>query len=73
METEVETVDLQSQLENFLKSGTGRRWCLYEWFYSTIDRPYFQHNEFQDCLNEMGLANVCSENSRKILKKNIDY
>lgn len=29
--------------------------CIYEWFYSTIDRDYFKENEFLACLNMMGL------------------
>lgn len=34
------------------------RWAVYEWFYSDIDRVYFQVNEFQDCLNELGLSKI---------------
>lgn len=35
-----------------------QKWCLYEWFYSGIDRDYFEHNEFQEELNDMGLGMV---------------
>ena len=34
------------------------RWAVYEWFYSDIDRVYFQVNDFQECLNDLGLSKV---------------
>jgi hypothetical protein len=51
---------LQQRLEKYLsdKRDRVRNWCRYEFFYPTIDRGFFAHNEFQDCLNEMGLAKV---------------
>jgi hypothetical protein len=45
-------------MENFFNSKISRLWCVYEWFYPTIDCSYFNHNEFQDCLNELGLGKV---------------
>ncbi|CAM6123269.1 unnamed protein product [Calypogeia fissa] len=35
-----------------------RRWCMYEWFYSAIDLPWFAHNEFVEYLNHAGLGHV---------------
>lgn len=46
----------QSHSEHTL-SPAGR-WAVYEWFYADVDRPFFQQNEFQDCLNELDLAKV---------------
>jgi hypothetical protein len=34
------------------------RWAVYEWFYSDIDRVYFQVNDFQECLNDLGLSKI---------------
>lgn len=52
---------VEQKLENFFKNKHGtltKRWCLYEWFYPHIDSAYFKHNEFQECLNELGLAKI---------------
>ncbi|KAL2609387.1 hypothetical protein R1flu_027960 [Riccia fluitans] len=35
-----------------------RRWCMYEWFYSAIDLPWFARNEFVEYLNHAGLGHV---------------
>src|SRR3546814_2472890 len=42
-----------------------RHWCMYEWFYSTLDRDFFNENEFRACLRLMGMdqigrAHVCT-------------
>lgn len=58
---------LKNKLQHFLtpytnkqgkKSPAARNWMLYEFFYPSIDRGYFNHNEFQECLNELGLGKV---------------
>jgi hypothetical protein len=38
------------QLGRFLK-GNGHMYCMYEWFYSHLDRDYFALNEFSSMLN----------------------
>jgi hypothetical protein len=30
----------------------------YYWLYSHLDRSFFEHNEFVDCLHRMGLGKV---------------
>ena len=35
-----------------------RRWCLYEFVYPAIDVPFFAHNEFETCLQQLGLSRV---------------
>eukprot|EP00026_Physarum_polycephalum_P002595 Phypoly_transcript_02602.p1 GENE.Phypoly_transcript_02602~~Phypoly_transcript_02602.p1 ORF type:complete len:708 (+),score=104.49 Phypoly_transcript_02602:238-2361(+) len=62
---------VQDRLVNFFSSRSPRahsknevilsasgRWAVYEWFYSDIDRVYFQVNDFQECLNDLGLSKV---------------
>lgn len=39
-------------------SSRMRHFAMFEWFYSTIDRDYFNHNEFQDCLDHLDLRHV---------------
>lgn len=31
------------------------QWCTYEWFYSSLDREYFNENEFENCLSSIGM------------------
>ena len=39
------------KIKNFLKVEKARKWCIYEWFYSDIDKTIFlQDNEFVSCL-----------------------
>ena len=33
-----------------------RRWCYYEWFYSSIDKLWFEKNKFQDFLDHAGIS-----------------
>ncbi|KAK3542329.1 hypothetical protein QTP86_022480 [Hemibagrus guttatus] len=41
------------RLRNLLKLPKAHKWCIYEWFYSNIDRPLFEgDNDFCLCLNE---------------------
>lgn len=46
------------RLHHCLGTKRVRRWCLYEWFYSGIDRLYFQQNEFKLLLNDIGIPHV---------------
>jgi hypothetical protein len=39
-------------------SSRMRHFAMFEWFYSTIDRDYFNHNEFQDCLDHLELRHI---------------
>ncbi len=41
--------EMQQQLGRLL-SGEGRMFCMYEWFYSHLDRDYFALNEFASML-----------------------
>ncbi|KAM6992764.1 protein lin-9 homolog [Tautogolabrus adspersus] len=41
------------RLRNLLKLPKAHKWCIYEWFYSNIDKPLFEgDNEFCLCLKE---------------------
>eukprot|EP01129_Flabellula_baltica_P010012 TRINITY_DN4183_c0_g1_i1.p1 TRINITY_DN4183_c0_g1~~TRINITY_DN4183_c0_g1_i1.p1 ORF type:complete len:425 (-),score=90.60 TRINITY_DN4183_c0_g1_i1:325-1599(-) len=33
-------------------------WSIYEWFYSNVDHPWFNENEFQICLNQLNLSHI---------------
>lgn len=46
------------KLTHCLSSEKVRRWCVYEWFYSAIDLPWFARNEFVEYLNHAGLGHV---------------
>ena len=35
-----------------------RRWCVYEWFYSAIDYPWFAKRDFMEYLNHAGLGHI---------------
>ncbi|KAJ0985772.1 hypothetical protein J5N97_004128 [Dioscorea zingiberensis] len=35
-----------------------RRWCVYEWFYSAIDYPWFARSEFVEYLNHVRLGHI---------------
>ena len=32
-----------------------QKWCMFEFFYSDLDRWYFQNNDFEQCLRDMGI------------------
>ncbi|KAG5277529.1 hypothetical protein AALO_G00118670 [Alosa alosa] len=41
------------RLRNLLKLPKAHKWCIYEWFYSNIDRPLFEgDNDFCLCLKD---------------------
>ncbi|VVB15249.1 unnamed protein product [Arabis nemorensis] len=49
---------LKEKVSTFLSNPLARRRCIYEWFYSAIDYPWFAKMEFIDYLNHVGLAHV---------------
>ncbi|KAK8365487.1 hypothetical protein V6Z12_A02G057700 [Gossypium hirsutum] len=51
-------LDLKEKLCNFLCSYQARRWCAFEWFYSTIDYPWFTKREFVEYLDHVGLGHI---------------
>ncbi|XP_072545993.1 protein lin-9 homolog isoform X2 [Salminus brasiliensis] len=47
------TQELGLRLRNLLKLPKAHKWCIYEWFYSNIDRALFEgDNDFCLCLND---------------------
>ncbi|KAF3787698.1 ALWAYS EARLY 3 protein [Nymphaea thermarum] len=50
--------DLKDKLDHCLSSPKLRRWCMFEWFYSAIDYPWFARSEFVEYLNHVGLGHV---------------
>ncbi|KAM7257518.1 hypothetical protein ACFE04_013259 [Oxalis oulophora] len=46
------------KLTNCLSWIMARRWCAYEWFYSTIDYPWFARREFVEYLDHVGLSHI---------------
>ncbi|XP_022722421.1 protein ALWAYS EARLY 3-like isoform X3 [Durio zibethinus] len=51
-------LNLKAKLCSFLSSYQARRWCAFEWFYSTIDYPWFAKREFVEYLDHVGLGHV---------------
>uniref|UniRef100_A0A9I9CIR6 DIRP domain-containing protein n=1 Tax=Cucumis melo TaxID=3656 RepID=A0A9I9CIR6_CUCME len=49
---------LKDKLSNCMSSTMGRRWCIFEWFYSAIDYPWFARSEFVEYLHHVGLGNI---------------
>ncbi|GAB4843580.1 hypothetical protein Ancab_013545 [Ancistrocladus abbreviatus] len=49
---------LQGRLSNCLSNCWARRWCIFEWFYSAIDYPWFAKSEFVEYLYHVGLGHV---------------
>jgi len=49
---------IEKRLKSFLSQPKAQKWCRYEWFYSPIDEVLLKHNEFQDCLDEIGYSRV---------------
>ncbi|XP_048133322.1 protein ALWAYS EARLY 2-like isoform X3 [Rhodamnia argentea] len=49
---------LKDKLSSCLSSNFARRWCIFEWFYSAIDYPWFAKREFVDYLNHVGLGRI---------------
>eukprot|EP01041_Mallomonas_annulata_P005304 gene5304-10611_t len=63
---QTEQMRLESEYENYPQtkaiaeylSSQSRLWPSHEWFYSTIDRDYFNENEFKGCLQILGIDHV---------------
>ncbi|XP_022150725.1 protein ALWAYS EARLY 2-like isoform X2 [Momordica charantia] len=49
---------LKDKLSNCMSSTLVRRWCVFEWFYSAIDYPWFARREFIEYLDHVGLENL---------------
>ncbi|XP_050216536.1 protein ALWAYS EARLY 3 isoform X2 [Mercurialis annua] len=52
------TRSLQKKLSNCLSWYQVRRWCIFEWFYSAIDYPWFAKREFVEYLDHVGLGHI---------------
>ncbi|KAK4767154.1 hypothetical protein SAY86_014904 [Trapa natans] len=50
--------NLKERLHHFLSRSQARRWCIFEWFYSAIDYPWFSRREFSEYLDHVGLGHV---------------
>ncbi|XP_020256591.1 protein ALWAYS EARLY 2-like isoform X1 [Asparagus officinalis] len=51
-------LDSKERLLHGLSSRLLRRWCVFEWFYSAIDYPWFAKTEFVEYLNHVKLGHV---------------
>ncbi|KAG2245662.1 hypothetical protein Bca4012_091408 [Brassica carinata] len=49
---------LKDELSTYMSYPLARRRCIFEWFYSAIDHPWFAKMEFVDYLNHVGLGHV---------------
>ncbi|KAF9678015.1 hypothetical protein SADUNF_Sadunf08G0167900 [Salix dunnii] len=49
---------LKGKLSNCLSRYLVRRWCVYEWFYSAIDYPWFSKREFVEYLEHVRLGHI---------------
>ncbi|KAG9143098.1 hypothetical protein Leryth_006364 [Lithospermum erythrorhizon] len=50
--------DLKKILSNFLSNERAQSWCIYEWFYSAMDYPWFAKREFVEYLYHVGLGHI---------------
>lgn len=50
--------DVKRKLSHCLSWHEVRKWCVYEWFYSAIDYPWYAKREFVDYLNHVGLGHI---------------
>ncbi|KNA21380.1 hypothetical protein SOVF_043680 isoform B [Spinacia oleracea] len=50
--------DVKGRLLHCLSWHEVRRWCVYEWFYSAIDYPWFAKREFVEYLDHVGLGHI---------------
>ncbi|GAB2249231.1 hypothetical protein Droror1_Dr00012590 [Drosera rotundifolia] len=51
-------IKLQERLTHCLSNSHLRRWCVFEWFYSSIDYPWFAKSDFVDYLCHVGMGHV---------------
>ncbi|KAL6908230.1 hypothetical protein ACP4OV_002400 [Aristida adscensionis] len=56
--SEKNIIDIKDKLSHCLSSRFLRRWCMFEWFYSAIDYPWFAKSEFVEYLNHVKLGHV---------------
>ncbi|XP_023642732.1 protein ALWAYS EARLY 2 isoform X2 [Capsella rubella] len=49
---------LKDKMSTALSYPLARRRCIFEWFYSAIDHPWFAKMEFVDYLNHVGLGHI---------------
>ncbi|GMG99723.1 hypothetical protein Nepgr_001563 [Nepenthes gracilis] len=49
---------LKDKLSFCLSWSVVRWWCVFEWFYSAIDYPWFAKREFVEYLNHVGLGHI---------------
>ncbi|KAM0938052.1 putative transcription factor MYB-HB-like family [Dioscorea sansibarensis] len=49
---------LKEKFSHCVGSRSLRRWCVYEWFYSAIDYPWFAKSEFVEYLNHVRLGHI---------------
>ncbi|XP_012069373.1 protein ALWAYS EARLY 3 isoform X2 [Jatropha curcas] len=49
---------LKKKLSSCLSRYQVRRWCVFEWFYSAIDYPWFAKREFVEYLDHVGLGHI---------------
>jgi hypothetical protein len=54
---EAQNTKIVNKLMHCLNSST-RQWARHEWFYSSLDRDYFNNNEFQTMLDMSNLDHV---------------
>ncbi|CAN0855870.1 Protein ALWAYS EARLY 3 [Linum grandiflorum] len=48
----------KEKLSNCLSRYGPRQWCVFEWFYSAIDYPWFARREFVAYLDHVGLGHI---------------
>ena len=58
--------DESTGIARFFKSKLAQKWVRYEWFYSPIDEMVAKESEFEICLKEMGIEQVCLHFKKKI-------
>ncbi|KAL9261197.1 ALWAYS EARLY 3-like protein [Drosera capensis] len=51
-------IKFQERLTHCLSNSHLRRWCVFEWFYSSIDYPWFAKSDFVDYLCHVGMGHV---------------
>ncbi|CAH2053117.1 unnamed protein product [Thlaspi arvense] len=55
---DVKNSEILEKFSHCISSFRARRWCLFEWFYSAIDYPWFARQEFVEYLDHVGLGHV---------------
>ncbi|KAF2544802.1 hypothetical protein F2Q70_00022730 [Brassica cretica] len=55
---DVKKSEILEKFSHCISSFKARRWCLFEWFYSAIDYPWFARQEFVEYLDHVGLGHV---------------